>query len=102
MFARMHACMPRGVPLVPHRICSHPMLPPCVGQHSHVCIAPAYLYQVEEGTPFARRYSPGEAPLPTDAAAAAMYCRAAKVLGAAGELCGCLESLVGGRRSVTV
>ncbi len=41
--------------------------------------------QVEEGTPFARRYSPGEAPLPTDAAAAAMYCRAAEVLGAAGE-----------------
>ncbi|PRW32956.1 activating signal cointegrator 1 complex subunit 3 isoform B [Chlorella sorokiniana] len=39
---------------------------------------------VEEGTPFARRYSPGEAPLPTDAAAAAMYCGAAEVLGGAG------------------
>ena len=40
--------------------------------------------QVEEGTPFARRYSPGEAPLPSDDAAAAMYCAASTVLGAAG------------------
>lgn len=40
--------------------------------------------QVEEGTPFARRYSAGEAPLPSDDAAAAMYCTASTVLGAAG------------------
>ena len=40
--------------------------------------------QVEEGTPFARRYSAGQAPLPSDDAAASMYCTASTVLGAAG------------------
>lgn len=40
--------------------------------------------QVEEGTPFARRYSPGEAPLPSDEAAASMYCTASHVLRGAG------------------
>jgi hypothetical protein len=48
-----------------------------------------YDLQVEEGTPFARRYSPGEAPLPSDDAAAAMYCRASDVLrGAGAPACG--------------
>lgn len=44
--------------------------------------------QVEEGTPFARRYSPGEAPLPSDDSAAAMYRQASGALRAAGALHG--------------
>lgn len=40
--------------------------------------------QVEEGTPFARRYSPGEAPLPSDESAAAMYRQASRALTMAG------------------
>ncbi|KAI8470941.1 MAG: radical SAM enzyme [Monoraphidium minutum] len=43
-----------------------------------------YDLQVEEGTPFARMYTPGEAPLPPDDAAAEMYREASRVLGAAG------------------
>ena len=43
-----------------------------------------YDLQVEEGTPFARRYSPGVAPLPADDAAARMYCSASEVLRGAG------------------
>jgi oxygen-independent coproporphyrinogen-3 oxidase len=51
-----------------------------------------YDLQVEEGTPFARRYAPGAAPLPADEEAAAMYADASEVLSAAGyehyEVCG--------------
>ncbi|GBF94884.1 coproporphyrinogen III oxidase [Raphidocelis subcapitata] len=43
-----------------------------------------YDLQVEEGTPFARRYSPGAAPLPADEEAAAMYADASEILTAAG------------------
>ncbi|KAL4422677.1 hypothetical protein ABPG75_008874 [Micractinium tetrahymenae] len=43
-----------------------------------------YDLQVEEHTPFARRYSPGEAPLPSDESAAAMYRQASAVLRGAG------------------
>lgn len=43
-----------------------------------------YDLQVEEGTPFARRYSPGEAPLPSDESAAAMYRQASRALTTAG------------------
>lgn len=39
---------------------------------------------MEDHTPFARRYSPGEPPLPSDDAAAAMYCAASTVLRGAG------------------
>lgn len=43
-----------------------------------------YDLQVEEGTPFGRRYSPGVAPLPADDVAARMYCSASEVLRGAG------------------
>ncbi|KIY99261.1 oxygen-independent coproporphyrinogenIII oxidase [Monoraphidium neglectum] len=43
-----------------------------------------YDLQVEEGTPFARRYSPGAAPLPADDDAAGMYADAAAALTSAG------------------
>lgn len=36
--------------------------------------------QVEEHTPFARLYTPGEAPLPNDDAAALMFCTASTSL----------------------
>lgn len=40
--------------------------------------------QVEEGTPFARWFTPGESPLPQDADAAAMYSTASALLQDAG------------------
>ena len=40
--------------------------------------------QVEDGTPFAKWYTPGSQPLPSDEASAAMYRRASEVLGRAG------------------
>ncbi|GAB4820010.1 hypothetical protein N2152v2_007056 [Parachlorella kessleri] len=43
-----------------------------------------YDLQVEEHTPFARLYRPGERPLPADDVAAAMYCTASSVLRGAG------------------
>ncbi|KAI3430406.1 hypothetical protein D9Q98_005001 [Chlorella vulgaris] len=43
-----------------------------------------YDLQVEEHTPFAKQYSPGEAPLPSDDSAANMYCQASSTLRAAG------------------
>jgi oxygen-independent coproporphyrinogen-3 oxidase len=43
-----------------------------------------YDLQVEEGTPFAKLYRPGAAPLPSDGAAAGMYCEASQVLRGAG------------------
>lgn len=51
------------------------LLPP------HVSV---YDLQLEEGTPFARRYAPGAAPLPPDDAAADMFADAAAILAAAG------------------
>ena len=42
------------------------------------------LMQVEEGTPFARWYSPGRAPLPEEDSAAEMYRMASRTLRAAG------------------
>ena len=51
-----------------------------------VCCERLFSLQVEEHTPFARRYSPGEAPLPSDASAAAMYHMASHVLRGAGGL----------------
>lgn len=48
---------------------------------SHVSV---YDLQIEEHTPFAKQYRPGVAPLPSDEAAAAMYCTASTVLRAAG------------------
>lgn len=62
----------RHLPTSPHQASTHRRLS---------CI---YALQVEEGTPFARRYSAGKSPLPTDDAAASMYCSASAVLGAAG------------------
>ena len=43
-----------------------------------------YDLQLEAGTPFGRRYTPGATPLPADADAASMLGDAASVLGAAG------------------
>lgn len=48
---------------------------------SHVSV---YDLQVELGTPFAKRYSPGEAPLPSGDEAADMYREASAVLSGAG------------------
>jgi coproporphyrinogen III oxidase-like Fe-S oxidoreductase len=48
-----------------------------------------YDLQVEEHTPFAKQYSPGEAPLPSDDSAANMYCQASSTLRAAGAAWGC-------------
>lgn len=55
---------PRGEPPPPP-----PLLPP----------------QVEEHTPFAKLYRPGQSPLPSDEVAAAMYCTASTMLRGAGE-----------------
>lgn len=43
-----------------------------------------YDLQIEEGTPFAKWYSPGDAPLPPDGDAAEMYADAVRLLTAAG------------------
>ncbi|CAG9462796.1 unnamed protein product [Pedinophyceae sp. YPF-701] len=50
------------------------------GAHHISC----YDLQVEDGTPFARWYEPGVAPLPDEPSAADMFCAASRVLTAAG------------------
>ncbi|KAL6762922.1 hypothetical protein V8C86DRAFT_2509146 [Haematococcus lacustris] len=50
-------------------------------QPSHISV---YDLQVEPGTPFARKYQPGAAPLPTDTEAAAMFAGATLTLRRAG------------------
>ncbi|KAK9804542.1 hypothetical protein WJX73_006876 [Symbiochloris irregularis] len=57
------------------------LLKACGRSHDHISV---YDLQVEDKTPFARWYTPGSAPLPTDEAAASMFRAASRVLTSAG------------------
>ena len=89
----------RGIPQETSRSLRQRTLQPCTWQHperlgarvhrlSHqrltVVIPVACALQVEDGTPFAKRYTAGDKPLPSAEDAAAMYRAASDVLTGAG------------------
>lgn len=55
-----------------------------VSDHSLLLVIGTTAQQVEDGTPFARRYTAGDKPLPSAEDAAAMYRAASYVLNGAG------------------
>ena len=79
---RLPACPPARLPVqLTEEAWQHSLDEALASGAPHIS---TYDLQVEEHTPFAGRYSPGEAPLPSDDAAADMYCRASEVLRGAG------------------